>query len=114
MKKILTVVLILVCAWIVVSYANIICTNLSTHDMASWNIMNVIEKTLDRQCSINKIVKRKYFLFIYFDLSCQNLSNLRRGELSELRCNLELSDYFDYNPMNKYAKKKINFLMKNS
>lgn len=48
LKKILTVVLILVCAWIVVSYANILCTNLSTHDMASWNIMNVFEKILDR------------------------------------------------------------------
>lgn len=48
MKKILTVVLILVCAWVIISYANILCTNLSTHDMASWNIMNVIEKTLDR------------------------------------------------------------------
>jgi len=48
MKKILTVVLILVCAWIVVSYANIICTNLSTYNMASWNIMNVFERILDR------------------------------------------------------------------
>ena len=114
MKKILTVVLILVCAWIVISYANILCINLSAHDMASWNIMNVIEKTLDRQRSINKIVKRKDFLFIYFGLSCQNISNLRPGELSELLCNSELSGYFDYNPMNKYAKKKINFLMKNT
>ena len=48
MKKILTVVLILVCAWIVISYANIIYTNLSTHSMASWNIMNVFERILDR------------------------------------------------------------------
>lgn len=48
MKKILTVVLILACAWILVSYANILCTNLSTHDMASWNIMNVIERILNR------------------------------------------------------------------
>lgn len=48
MKKILTVVLILVCAWIVISYANILCTNLSTHDMASWNIMNVFERIFDR------------------------------------------------------------------
>ena len=48
MKKILTVVLILVCAWIVISYANILCINLSAHDMASWNIMNVIERILDR------------------------------------------------------------------
>lgn len=48
MKKILTVVLILVCAWIFVSYVNILCTNLSIHDMASWNIMNVFEKILDR------------------------------------------------------------------
>ena len=48
MKKILTAILILVCAWIVVSYANIICTNLSTHDMTSWNIMNVFERILNR------------------------------------------------------------------
>lgn len=48
MKKILTVVLILVCVWIIVSYANILCINLSTHDMASWNIMNVFERILDR------------------------------------------------------------------
>lgn len=48
MKKILTIVLILVCAWIVVSYVNILCTNLSTHDMANWNIINVIERILDR------------------------------------------------------------------
>ena len=48
MKKILTVILILVCAWIVVSYANILCTNLNTHDMASWNIMNVFERILNR------------------------------------------------------------------
>lgn len=48
LKKILTIVLILVCVWIFVSYANILCTNLSTHDMASWNIMNVIERILDR------------------------------------------------------------------
>ena len=114
MKKILTVVLILVCAWIVISYANILCTNLSTHDMASWNIMNVFERILDRQRSINEVMKRKDFLFIYFSLSCQNISNMRRGELSELSCNLELSDYFDYNPMNKYTKNKINFLLKNS
>ena len=114
MKKILTVILILVCAWIVVSYANILCTNLSTHDMASWNIMNVVERILDRQCSINELVKRKDFLFIYFSLSCQNILNLRRGELSELSCDLELSDYFDYNPMNKYTIKKINILLKNS
>lgn len=48
LKKILTVILILVCVWIFVSYANILCTNLSTHDMASWNIMKVFEKILDR------------------------------------------------------------------
>ena len=81
MKKILTVILILVCAWIVVSYANILCTNLNTHDMASWNIMNVFERILNRQCYINKLVKRKDFLFIYFGLSCQNISNLRRWRI---------------------------------
>ena len=48
MKKILTVIMILVCAWIVVSYANILCINLSTHGMASWNIMNVFERILNR------------------------------------------------------------------
>ena len=63
---------------------------------------------MDRQ------VKRELSLFIYFGLSCQNILNLRRGELSELSCDSELSDYFDYNPMNKYTKKKINILMKNS
>ncbi len=48
MKNILTVVLILVCAWVVISYANILCTNLSAHGMASWNIMNVFEKILNK------------------------------------------------------------------
>ena len=81
MKKILTVVLILVCAWILVSYANIICTNLSTHDMASWNIMNVFERILNRQCYINKLVKGKDFPFIYFGLNCQNILNLRRWRI---------------------------------
>lgn len=48
LKKTLTVIMILVTVWIVVSYANILYTNLSTHDMASWNIMNVVERILDR------------------------------------------------------------------
>ena len=48
MKKILTIVLVLVCVWILISYANILCTNLSTHSMASWNIMNVFEKILNK------------------------------------------------------------------
>ena len=48
LKMILTVIMILVTVWIVISYANILCINLSTHDMASWNIMNVVERILDR------------------------------------------------------------------
>lgn len=48
LKKILTVIMILVTVWVFVSYANILCTNLSTHGMASWNIMNVLEKVFNR------------------------------------------------------------------
>ena len=48
LKKILTVIMILVTVWVFVSYANVLCTNLSTHDIASWNIMNVIERIIDR------------------------------------------------------------------